>query len=77
MRWPWQRAEQREGDTATTYTALVARLIQSQADGQTIEATATAAVEAAAGSLARVFASAGVQHPNGCRRPLRPAFWRR
>ena len=58
MRWPWQRREVRE--TATDYTSLVSRLIAAQADGQTTQATSTAAIEAAAGLLSRAFAGAEV-----------------
>lgn len=46
MKWPWQRRERREA--ATTYSELVSRLIAAQADGVTVKATKTAAVEAAA-----------------------------
>ena len=74
MRWPWQpKPEQRES-TATDYTALVSRLIMAQAEGQTVEATATAAVEAASGALSRAFAAAGVQGPEWVQRACTPRF---
>ena len=61
MRWPWQKRERREA--ATDYTALVSRLIEAQADGVTVNATRTAAVEAAAGALSRALAAAEVDGP--------------
>lgn len=72
MRWPWQKSERRE--TATDYTTLVSRLIQSQADGQVVQGTATAAVEAAAGALGRAFASATVEGPGWASEALTPLF---
>ena len=60
-RWPWTRTERR--DAASDYTTLVSRLIAAQADGQTVHATATGAVEAAAGALSRAFAGAAVEGP--------------
>ena len=71
MRWPWQR-ERRE--TATTYTDLVARLIASQAEGQTVEASSTAAVEAAAGALSRAFSAAMVKGPEWAGEAVTPRF---
>ena len=62
MRWPWQRRERREA--ATDYATLVSRLIAAQADGVTVNATKTAAVEAAAGALSRAFAAAQVDAPS-------------
>ena len=70
-RWPWAPAERRE---AASYTDLVARLIASQAQGQTVEATATAAVEAASGALSRAFACAMVEGPEWARDAVTPRF---
>ena len=70
MRWPWQRREVREAEVS--YTDLVSRLIAAQADGVTAQATATAAVEAAAGLLSRTFAAAEVQGPGWVRDAVNP-----
>ena len=81
MRLPWRRdrqseireeAPERREESATTYTQLVARLIRAQADGQTVQATATAAVEAAAGALQRAFAGAKVRAPEYIREAVTP-----
>ena len=73
MRWPWQpRREVRE--SGTTYSQLVSRLIQSQADGQTVEANETAAVEAVAGALSRSFASATVEADDWVKAAVTPRF---
>ena len=72
MRWPWAKSEKRE--TATTYTDLVARLIQSQAEGQTVEASSTAAVEASAGALSRAFSAAMVKGPEWASEAVTPRF---
>lgn len=73
MRLPWRRKPERR-ETATTYTDLVSRLIQAQADGQTVQATTTAAVEAAAGALSRAFAAARVEAPGWTREAVTPRF---
>ena len=70
MRWPWQRPEVRE--TATDYTSLVSQLIEAQASGTTQKASATAAMEAAAGLLSRAFASATVEAPDDIAEALSP-----
>jgi len=69
MRWPWQKAERRE---ASTYTELVSQLIEAQAAGTTQKASATAAMEAAAGLLSRAFASATVDAPDDIAEALSP-----
>lgn len=70
MRWPWQKAEVRE--TATDYTSLVSQLIEAQAAGTSQKASATAAMEAAAGLLSRSFASATVEAPDDIAEALDP-----
>ena len=60
MRWPWFR-EKREA--AGGYTEIIGRLVEAQAAGTTQQASATAATEAAAGSLSRAFAAATVEGP--------------
>ena len=58
MRWPWQKRETRE--SGGDFSDAVIRLIEAQAAGTAADASSTAAVEAAAGSLSRAFASAKV-----------------
>ena len=61
MRWPWQKSERREASGG--YSEIIGRLIEAQAAGTTQQASATAAIEAAAGILSRAFASATVDGP--------------
>lgn len=70
MRWPWQRAERREANGG--YTEIVSRLIEAQAAGTTQQASATAAMEAAAGLLSRAFAAAEVEAPDDIAEALAP-----
>ena len=70
MRWPWQRRETREA--VGGYTEIISRLIESQAAGTTQQASATAAMEAAAGLLSRAFASATVDAPDDIAEALSP-----
>ena len=58
MRWPWEKREAVGG-----YTTIISRLIEAQAAGTTQQASATAAVEAAAGTLSRAFMAATVEGP--------------
>ena len=62
MRWLWQKSERREAIGG--YTDIIGRLIEAQAAGTTANASATAAVEAASGSLSRAFAAAEVDGPD-------------
>ena len=68
LRWPWEKRE-----AATDYTALLSALSDAQASGSTEHASATAAVEAAAGLLSRAFAGATVQASPDVQRALGPA----
>ena len=62
MRWPWQpRTEDRQA--VGGYTQIISALIGAQAAGTTQQASATAAVEAAAGALSRAFMAATVEGP--------------
>ena len=61
MRWPWQRRETREASGG--YTEIVSRLIEAQAVGGVQQSSATAALEAAAGTLSRALAAAEVVDP--------------
>ena len=69
--WPFNRkAEMREA--AGGYTEIISRLIESQATGTTQQASATAAMEAAAGLLSRAFASATVDAPDDIAEAVSP-----
>lgn len=70
MRWPWQRRETREATGG--YTEIISRLIEAQAAGTTQQASATAAIEAAAGLLSRAFAAATVEAPDDIADALSP-----
>ena len=61
MRWPWQRAEDRSAEGG--YTGIISQLVELQAAGTTQQASATAAMEAAAGALSRAFIAATVDAP--------------
>ena len=61
MRWPWSKPEAREAIGG--YTGIISALIGAQAAGTTQQASATAAVEAAAGALSRAFMAATVEGP--------------
>jgi len=54
VRLPWARVERRE----SSYTDTLVDLIVTRATGETAKATATGALEAAAGIVARAFAAA-------------------
>lgn len=79
MMWPGQRRlEERiaelEGRQYSSYTEAVIGLLASQAgDGAQAIATATGALEAAAGFVGRAFASAEVEAPDMAREALSPA----
>ena len=62
MKWPWSKlkTEHRSGGD---YSDAVVRLIQAQAAGTVADVASTAAVECAAGSLARAFSAATVKGP--------------
>ena len=61
MRWPWTKPETR--GTPDNYTNFISALIQANATGSAQQASATAAVEAAAGAMARAFMAARVEAP--------------
>ena len=69
--WPFNRkAETREASSG--YTEIISRLIEAQAAGTTQQASATAAMEAAAGLLSRSFASATVDAPDDIAEAVSP-----
>ena len=61
MKWPWRKTEKRE--SGGSFTDAVVRLLEQQAAGNLADTGSTAAVEAAAGALARAFAAARVDGP--------------
>lgn len=71
VRFPWQRTERREA-AGGSYTAILSQLISAQAAGQVASASATAAMEAAAGFLSRAFASAHVRGAEWLRGTISP-----
>ena len=58
LRWPWAKSEKRE--SGGDFSDAVVRLIEAQAAGSAADASSTAAIEAASGTLSRAFASAEV-----------------
>ena len=71
MRLPW-RIEKREH--TDSYTDTLVDLIVSRATGETAKATATGALEAAAGVVARAFAAAEVTGPSQLVGALTPSL---
>ena len=72
MRWPWSKTEKR--DSGGDFSDAVVRLIESQAAGTAVDASSTAAVEAASGALSRAFASADVQAEGWVKDLVTPNF---
>ena len=72
MRLPWQRREVRA--SGGDFTDAVVRLIEAQAAGAAADASSTAAVEAAAGTLSRAFAAAEVTGPDWATSAVSPMF---
>ena len=70
MRWPWSKTEAREATGG--YTTIISRLIEAQAAGTTQQASATAAIEAAAGALSRAFMAATVEGPGDVAEAVSP-----
>ena len=63
MRMPWSKKPETRASIGG-YTTIISQLIEAQAVGSTQQASATAAIEAAAGALSRAFASATVAGPD-------------
>ena len=76
MRWPWSRGgpAREKRDSGGDFSDAVVRLIEAQAAGTAADASSTAAVEAASGSLARAFAAAAVEGPAYAAGAVTPAF---
>ena len=72
MRWKFWKKEQR--DSGGDFSDAVVRLIEAQAAGTAVDASSTAAVEAASGALSRAFASAEVQAEGWARDAVTPEF---
>ncbi len=58
MKWPWSR--EADGLERRDYADIVLQLLQARADGEEADLLTTAAVEQAAGAVARAFASVTV-----------------
>ena len=70
MKWPWQRTENRE----SSYTDLLVSLAVSRAGGTIAPtATATGALQSAAGLVSRCFALADVSGPANLIAGITPA----
>ena len=74
MRWPWQRSAQPQPERreAAPYTDAVVEAIRAQAGGASADPSATAALEAAAGMVARALASAEVRDGGAAGAALTP-----
>ena len=72
MRWPWQKIERR--DSGGDFSDTVVRLIEAQAAGTAVDASSTAAIEAAAGALSRAFAAAKVEGASWVQETITPGF---
>ena len=74
--WPFGRTEKRaaQGGSAGYTDAVVRALMAHAAGGATADPSATAALEAAAGSYARAFAVADVEPRTPATRALTPAL---
>ena len=70
MRWPWSKPETREA--VGGYTQIISQLIGAQAAGTTQQASATAAIEAAAGALSRAFMAATIEGPDDIAEAVSP-----
>ena len=69
--WPFDR-EQRSQPAGADYTQTLLAILQSRAEGVAVDPNATAALEAAAGLLARAFAMARVEPRNARTMALTP-----
>ena len=65
VRWPWQKREAGGG-----YSDEVIRRAEQRAASATVDASSTAAMEAASGALSRAFASATVKGPEWAKRAV-------
>ena len=70
--WPFGKVEDRQ--SGGDFADAVVRLIEAQAAGQAADSGSTAAIEAAAGSLSRAFASANVVGPDYVTQAVSPTF---
>ena len=73
MRWPWSRKPERR-ESGGGYSDAILAAIEAQASAKVADASATAAIEAAAGLLSRAFASAAVDGPGWARDAISPVW---
>lgn len=71
MRWPWRRRETRSGGG---YSDTIVRALEAAAAAEAASVGSTAALEAAAGALARAFAAAEVEGPAWAREAVTPSW---
>ena len=69
----WENRES-GGQSPGNYSDAIVRLLESAAANKTIDASSTAAVEAAAGALSRAFMAAEVSGPTWALKALNPVF---
>ena len=69
----WENRES-GGQSPGNYSDAIVRLLESVAANKTIDASSTAAVEAAAGALSRAFMAAEVSGPTWALKALNPVF---
>ena len=75
MRWPWARRAAAERRSAGGgYSDAVVAAIEAQAAQRVADASATAAVEAAAGALSRALAAAEIDGPSWVQETVNPVW---
>ena len=72
MRWPWQRREARQSGGG--YTDAIVAALEARSSAKVADASATAAIEAAAGALSRAFMSAEVEGPGWVKDAVTPPW---
>ena len=72
MRWPWSRPERRQSGGG--YTDAIVSAIEAEASRKVADASATAAIEAAAGALSRALSCADVEGPGWVRDTVDPVW---
>ena len=72
MRWPWRRPEARAANGGANYSDVLTSLLVARSEGGPVDPTATGALEAAAGLMARAFTVADVEPPTAATAALTP-----
>ena len=71
MRWLWQKEKRQSGGG---YTDAVVSAIEAQASAKIADTSATAAIEAVAGTLSRAFMSAQIEGPSWVQETITPVW---